>query len=106
MLGFQKANQTAVKTLIVYLMFGLFNYAFAAGGGLNAFNSEATSWKTWGYSVLGIICMIYLMYNVVMAMWDKKQWSDVVMALVYTAAAGGILVAGAYMWAIWGSGNN
>jgi hypothetical protein len=83
---------------------GLFaSSVYAAGGGLNSATTEATNIKTWLYGILGIGVFLYLMYLVIMALMDKKQWADVGMGLVYTAAAGGILVAGEWAWSIWGT---
>ncbi len=78
------------------------NFALAAGGLAEA-TSEASSIKSWAYGLLGVGVFIYLIYNVVMAMADKKTWGDVISALMYVAAAGGILVAGEWAWSIWGS---
>lgn len=98
-----KINQAAAKALLVYSALGLCNYAMAAGG-LNVGTTEANSWKTWLYGILGVICLIYLVWLCIQAMWEKKQWSDVGWGLVHVAACGGIVAAGTYAWSLWGSG--
>lgn len=89
--------------LIVSLMavFGV-NYAMAAGG-LQEATDQVGEIKTWAYGLLGVGVFVYLIYNVIMALLDKKQWADVLMALVYVAIAGGVIVGGEWAWSIWGS---
>ena len=69
-------------------------------GGLDAATAQASAIKTWAYGFLGVIVFIYLIYHVVMAMAEKEQWVDVLMALGKVAVAGGILVGGAWAWSI------
>lgn len=91
-----------LKLLTISLALSVSNLALAAGGLAEA-TDEANSIKTWAYGFLGVGVFLYLIYNVLMAMADKKSWGDVLTALAYVAGAGGILVAGAYAWSIWGS---
>jgi hypothetical protein len=52
---------------------------------------------------LGAVCFVYLIYNVIMALAEKKQWGDVLMALGKVAVAGAVIVLGEWAWSIWGS---
>lgn len=77
--------------------------AFAAGG-LDEGKQALDAFRIWAYSILAIICLIYIMYKVVMALFEKHQWADVVQGLIYCAVAGGIMAAADFFWSIWGSG--
>lgn len=77
-------------------------YAMAAGG-LDQATTEATNIKTWAYGFLGVGVFIYLIWNVVMALLDKKPWADVLIAVGYVAIAGAVIVLAEWAWSIWGS---
>ncbi|MCE5165620.1 TrbC/VirB2 family protein [Plesiomonas sp. PI-19] len=72
--------------------------ALAAGGGLPAATNALTDIKVWLYSFVGIAAIVYLLYNILMALGERKNWSDVGMALGYCALAGGALIGGE--WAL------
>ncbi|OOF77871.1 conjugal transfer protein TraC [Rodentibacter caecimuris] len=74
-----------------------------AAGGLEAANTEATKIKDWGYKFLGIAALGYIVYNVLMAYFNRKGWGEVLMAVVYAAIAGASIVLGTWAWGIWGS---
>lgn len=83
---------------------GLFAYQFAmAAGGLDVATDKANEIKTWAYGFLGVGVFLYLIYNVVMALLDKKPWADVLIATTYVAVAGAVLVLGDWAWSVWGS---
>ncbi|NMZ71322.1 conjugal transfer protein [Pseudomonas peli] len=79
-----------------------YNYAVAAGG-LDEATNQANEIKTWAYGFLGVGVFIYLIYLVVMALLDRKQWADVLVGVGYVAIAGAIIVVGEWAWSIWGS---
>lgn len=85
-----------IMTLLAVLLFC--PSAFAAG--LADGTSELSAIKTWLYGAMGVAAFIYLMYYIVMAKLDKKQWGDVLMALVQVSLAGGALTAVTWAWAI------
>lgn len=74
-----------------------------AFAGLQKANTELEKIKTWAYGILGLGIFLYIMYHIVMALLNKGQWSDVVMAVVYSAIAGAALVLGDWAWSVWGS---
>jgi hypothetical protein len=78
------------------------NFAMAAGG-LDAATTQATTIKTWAYGFLGVCVFIYLIYLVIMALLDRKQWADVLVGVGYVAIAGAIIVVGEWAWSVWGS---
>ena len=99
-------NKTAtyvVFALIACLAMFVSVDAFAAGGGLDAANTEATNIKNWAYKFLGIAAIGYIIFNVVMAYVGRKSWGEVFMAVVYAAIAGAAIVLGQWAWGIWGS---
>ena len=104
-----KAPQLAVNSALksaryVLAMFAMcfVNFAFAAGGLAEA-TSQATTIKTWAYGFLGVCVFIYLIYLVILALLDKRQWSDVAVGVGYVAIAGAIVVIGEWAWSVWGS---
>ncbi|MGG5276283.1 hypothetical protein [Pseudomonas syringae pv. coryli] len=85
-------------------VFGMFAYQFAmAAGGLDEATNQANEIKTWAYGFLGVGVFLYLIYNVIMALLDKKPWADVLVATAYVGVAGAVLVLGDWAWGIWGS---
>lgn len=99
------AKPAAKAARYVLAMFAMcfVNFAFAAGGGLAAATTQATTIKTWAYGFLGVCVFIYLIYLVIMALLDKRQWSDVAVGVGYVAIAGAIIVLGEWAWSVWGS---
>lgn len=99
-------NKTAtyvVFALIACLAMCLSMDAFAAGGGLNAANTEANNIKSWAYKFLGIVAIGYIIFNVIMAYVGRKGWGEVFMAIVYAAIGGASIVLGEWAWSIWGN---
>jgi len=74
-----------------------------AFAGLQKANTALEEIKTWAYAILGIGIFCYIMYHIVMALINKGSWSDVMMAVVYSAIAGGAIALGEWAWGIWGS---
>lgn len=93
-------KSASVMTVFSTLIFTLLFPSFVFAGGLDAATAQASSIKTWAYGFLGVIVFIYLIYHVGMAMAEKEQWVDVLMALGKVAVAGGILVGGQWAWSI------
>lgn len=98
-----KTTTYVVFALIACLALFVSVDAFAAGGGLNAANSEANNIKNWAYKFLGIAAIGYIIFNVIMAYVGRKGWGEVFMAVVYAAIAGAAIVLGEWAWGIWGS---
>lgn len=100
----KKSANAAANTLKATLVAAVTSStAMAAGGGLTEASSAMTDIKVWAYSFLGICIFVYLIYLVVMALIDKMQWNEVAMGVGKVAACGGIILAGEWAWAIWGS---
>lgn len=94
--------KTGMQAAIAAVGMFFFNFAFAAAG-LEEATNQISEIKTWAYAFLGIVVFVYLIYLVIMALLDKKQWADVLQGLMYVALAGGIIVGGEWAWSIWGS---
>lgn len=97
-LFFKKYSLAAITVLMMFA-----NTALAQSGGLEAATDKVDEIKTWAYGFLGVGVFCYMIYNVIMALLDRKQWADVLIALGYVAIAGGVIVAAEWAWAIWGS---
>lgn len=97
LLGAKKSSPTILTVILSF--FVLVEPSWA---GLAKAETALSDIKTWVYSILGIGIFIYLMYNVIMALMNKTTWADVLMAVVYSAVAGGVIVLGEWAWGIWG----
>lgn len=74
-----------------------FNSAFAANGGLDSLDKATNALKdilSWLKGFVVVASILYIVYLVVMAIAEKKAWSDVTMGLVYCAIAGGVVMGG------------
>lgn len=87
------------QLLAAFLLALLSTSAFAAGG-LAAATTQVTDIKTWMYGILGAGVFVYFMYLVIMALFERKQWADVLVGLGYVALAGGSLVGAKWAWDI------
>lgn len=90
---------SSLLPLVAICAFVFANPAFA---GLKKANTALTEIKDWAYAILGIGIFLYIMYHIIMALMNKGQWSDVVMAVVYSAVAGAAIALGDWAWTIWG----
>lgn len=66
-------------------------------GGLDAGTELVSDVQAWLYKIAVGVAGCYVIYNIVMASFEKKSWNDVLMALAKAAAAGGITSAITYM---------
>ncbi|MFM4936160.1 hypothetical protein ACET94_16740 [Aeromonas veronii] len=92
----------AVKLMVKLGAAGAFMFgapAFAAGG-LDAGTNAMSDIKIWLYSFLAVVAVLILLYNITMALFERKTWGDVGMALVYVTAAGGSVLAGEWAWRV------
>ena len=97
-----KRLTAGMQAVIAVVGMFFFNFAFAAGG-LDEATTQVTEIKEWAYTFLGVCVFVYLIYLVVMALLDKKQWADVLVGVGYVAIAGAIIVMGEWAWSVWGS---
>lgn len=91
------------KSVVVLAPALLLASDFANASGLDDATTQATTIKTWLYTFLGVCGTIYIMYHVLMAWLDKKQWADVLTAIGQVAIAGAVTALSSWAWAIWGS---
>lgn len=73
-----------------------------AAGGLDSATSALTEIKVWLYGFIGVGALVYLLWQLGMALLDKSTWADVGMALAKVACAGGVIIAGEWAYSIWG----
>lgn len=71
-----------------------------AAGGLDAGTDAMNDIKFWIYTFAGVVAFVVLVYNIIMALVERKTWGDVGMALVYVAGAGGALLAAQWAYNI------
>jgi hypothetical protein len=93
-------STSSVQTLIAVVLACGAQAAFAASGGLDKLSGEATSFKTWFYTFLGIVAVIVLLYYGLMAWFERKSWADFGMAAVGVAVVGSVTTLGPYLWTL------
>lgn len=98
-----KGKLAGMVPALFAVMFGFFALVEPSYAGLQKADDALDEIKAWAYGILGIGIFLYIMYHVVMALMNKGSWADVVMAIVYSAVAGAVLVLGDWAWSIWGS---
>lgn len=94
-----KLNSNAVKTAAVGAFVAASTSAFALGG-LDKAASTATEIKTGLYTLVGIAALIYMIYLGIMAMTEKKSWSDFGWGVVHVAAVGGAVALATWAWSL------
>jgi hypothetical protein len=75
-------------------------HAAGAAGGLTKASTAADEIKTALFTFMGAAAFIYVMYLMVMAFAEKKQWSDVGMGVVHVAVAGSVLGLVGWAWTL------
>lgn len=94
-----KINTANIKSALgAFFICAIASAPAFAGGGLDAATSALTDIKTWLFTFVGIAALVYLLYCCGMAFAERKTWSEVGMALIYCALAGGAVVGGT--WAL------
>lgn len=75
-------------------IFAISNPALAAGGlgSLDKATDALQSIVDWLYIFIGVGAVLYLVWLVGMALFERKQWSDVGMGIGYCAIAGGVVM--------------
>ena len=76
----------------------MFGAPVFAAGGLDAGTNAMSDIKIWMYGFLAVVAIAVLLYNIIFALFERKSWSDVGMALIYVTAAGGSVLAGEWAW--------
>lgn len=83
-----------IKKIVIFLNITIHGFVFA--GGLDSGTSALNEIKTWLYGFVGVMALCYILYNVCMALMERKSWGDVGMSIAYAAIAGGCLLAGEF----------
>lgn len=73
--------------------------AFALGG-LDKAKSTAEEIKTGLFALVGVVGLIYMIYLGVMAMTEKKSWSDFGWGVVHVSLVGGAVAVGGWAWTL------
>ena len=84
------------------LLITLSNPVLAAGG-LDEATDALDTFRGWLYGFLGVGVLVYMVYQVILAMLDKQPWGDVVVSVGKVAVAGGSIALATWAWSIWGS---
>lgn len=96
----KKLFRSLSKNVFLYIFLTLFT-ASAFAGGLPAGTSALTTGKTWLFSIMAIIALGYLAYNVIFVFIERKTWGDVIVAAIGVSVAGGLLGLGNYLLSIY-----
>ncbi|MCT7947684.1 hypothetical protein [Shewanella septentrionalis] len=94
--------KTKAKQFMCFGAMALSAPAMAAGG-LDEATSAVQTFQIWLYGFLGVGVLVYMVYQIILAMLEKQTWGDVFIAVGKVAAAGGSIVLASWAWSIWGS---
>lgn len=105
-LGFKMKKGAVANTLMFVFAFAVMCIAqpvFAAGGlgSLDKATNALQDILSWLKVFVVVASILYITYLVVMAIAEKKAWSDVMMGLVYCAIAGGVVMGGEWATTLW-----
>lgn len=92
--------KASIKQLTAATAALAFSVSVQAAGGLDIIKEKADGIKTTAFTILGVFALIYLIYLAIMAMAEKKQWSDFGMGVVHVIAAGATISLGTWAWGI------
>ena len=84
-------------------IYALMSVAPALADGLSDATTEVTAIQQWLYGILFFVALIYMMYQIGLAMLDKQPWGDVIVAFGKVAIAGAAVVGATWAWEIWGT---
>lgn len=92
-----KLYQAYIATVV---MFYASTASAGLSGGLNTAKSSVSEITTSVYALVGVAAGAYLLWQAVLCWNGKKDWSDMVPALVHVAVAGGSITAAAWAWSV------
>jgi hypothetical protein len=92
------------KSLFTYFILGLMflSNMVLAQGGLDQATDAASDFQVWFFTFLGVVATIYMSYQVMLAMAEKQQWSDVLSALGKVVLLGGSPALAIWAWGVFG----
>ncbi|WP_190319296.1 conjugal transfer protein [Candidatus Enterovibrio escicola] len=91
------------KIFSSFLIMALASSFAIAAGGLDEATSAIRMFQTWLYGFLGVAVVVYMIYQIILAMLEKQTWGDVFISVGKVAAAGGSVALATWAWSIWGS---
>lgn len=91
-----------MKSILPIVLCVLFTSApaLALAGGLDSGTQAATTFKTWFFSFLGVIAVLYLSWQGAQLWGHKIQWIDFGESIAKVAVVGSVLGLAAWAWAI------
>ena len=92
-----------IKNIFFAVFVMAFIPSFAMAGGLDDGIEALQTFQVWLYRFLGVASLLYLIVQVILAMMDKQQWGDVLIAVGKVAVAGGSVLLASWAWSIWGA---
>ncbi|MGF1872002.1 conjugal transfer protein [Photobacterium indicum] len=81
----------------------MMSHPVLASGGLDDATNAVAEIQVWFYGFLGVACLLYMGYQVGLALTNKQDWMEVGLAFCKVAVAGGSVMGAAWAWSIWGS---
>lgn len=98
-----KTLQLKLKSAAALVAVSAMSSPVLAAGGLSEATDALDTFKTWLYGFLGVGVLVYMVWQVALAMLEKQQWGDVFVAVGKVACAGGSIALATWAWGIWGS---
>lgn len=87
----EKAHSRLLQLAVFFTMPLLATSAHASP--LSKLTTTLTEWKDEMYTLLGILSFLYVMWYAIQAKMERKQWSEVGVAVFQVAIVGGISAA-------------
>ncbi len=103
-LGMKKGVLANMLMFAVAITIMCISQSVLAAGGLGSLDKATTALQdilSWLKVFVVVASVLYVTYLVVMAIAEKKSWSDVMMGLVYCAIAGGVVMGGEWATTLW-----
>ena len=91
-------NNVYQAYLACVVMFYASSASAGLSGGLSTAQSSVSEITTAVYALVGVAAGAYLLWQAVLCWNGKKDWSDMIPALVHVAVAGGSITAAAWAW--------
>lgn len=94
-----KAISNKIKAAVITAAMVASTNALALGG-LDKATSTAEEIKTGLFGLVGVVGLIYMIYLGVMAMTEKKSWSDFGWGVVHVSLVGGAVAVAGWAWTL------
>lgn len=93
---FKNKSKLKISPFLISTLF----FSSSAFAQLDKATAATTEFQVWLYGFLGVAVLVYMIWQVMLAMMDKQPWADVVTAIAKVAAAGGSIAVATWAFTI------